>query len=105
MNVDPSLTITRNEALTLVPDLVKYVESKYDMDLWEKINAIETKAKKGQKVIVAIKNYEAKTVTYVHAKVSSVNHNDFRAIDGPIIRVKAGNISWRVDGCNNFLPV
>ena len=106
--IDPKFIVSREVATVLVPDLVRYAESKLSeaMGLWEKINAVEVKAKRGQDVIVAVRDHQdpAKNL-YVRAKISTVNHNDIRAIDGPIIRVKAGNLSWRVDGCDNFLPV
>lgn len=104
MEIDPRFTITREEAKHLVPDLVAFTEnSKTDWDLWEKINAIEVKARRGQKVIVAQRNYETGKHTYIRAKVSSVTR-DWRNEDGPVIRVVAGNISWRVDGSDHFLP-
>jgi uncharacterized protein YcbK (DUF882 family) len=107
LEVDPKYTLTRDAAFALVPDLVRLAESKpMDMDLWEKVNAIEVASRKGQAVIVAIKDYaDPAKNCYVRAKISSVNHTDFRAVDGPVIRVKAGNLSWRVDGSDHFLPV
>jgi lactam utilization protein B len=106
MNIDPKLTITRDAAMKLVPTLVAYVESKYDMDLWEKVNASQAGLRKGQPVIVAIKDpVDRSKATYVQAKVSSVNHHDICAVDGPVVRVKAGTLSWRVDGNDPFHPV
>lgn len=98
------IPITRDAAFALVPDLVRLTEG--DRDLWEKVADTEAKAKKGQNVIVVQKNYaDPLKSVYLRAKVSSVNHADFRAVDGPVIRVKSGNVSWRVDGNDHFLPV
>ena len=94
-SIDPSLVITRDEAFALVPDLVKFTELplRDSTDLWEKINAI------------AVRNYADSSKTfYVRAKVSNITR-DWRNEDGPVIRVKAGEISWRVDGSDHFLPV
>ena len=40
----------------------------------------------------------------IRARISSVTR-DWRNEDGPVIRVKAGNVSWRVDGLMQFHPV
>lgn len=106
MNIDPKLAITRDAALKLVPTLVAYVESKFDGDLWEKLDKAQAGLRKGQPVIVAIRDPKDRSkATYIQAKVSSVNHHDIRAVDGPVVRVKAGNVSWRVDGNDPFHPV
>lgn len=105
MNIDPKHVITRDAALKLAPTLVAYVESKFDAGLWQKLNASQAGIRKGQPVIVAIKNPEdRKQITFVQAKVSSVA-NDWRNEDGPVVRVKAGDLSWRVDGNDPFQPV
>ena len=42
---------------------------------------------------------------YLQVKVSSINHNDFRAVDGPIVRVGNGEFTWRVDGDRYAYPI
>lgn len=103
---NPKFVVSREVATTLVPDLVKLVlSSPMDLGLWAKINAVEIQAKKGQEVIVAVKDHGATSKTlFIRARVSLVSR-DGRNEDGPVIRVKAGNLSWRVDGNDNFLPV
>ena len=101
------IPVTRTEALALVPDLVALTENpKGDFDLWEKVNTIEQKVRKGQAVIVVDKNYKnPRESKYFRATVSLVKHGDMRNEDGPVIRVQSGNVSWRVDGNDHFSPV
>lgn len=89
--------ISREEALKISPDYVIYAEGD-----WRKYDAVEeefAKLKRGQAVL-AYNDGE-----FVLAKVSSINHNDIRAIDGPVVRVSNGEYSWRVDGNGMVFPV
>lgn len=91
--------ITREEALQRVPDYVAYVEDFGNHELFQKMEAAFSTLKRGQKAIT----YHAGQ--YVAVKISSVNHNDYRAIDGPVVRVSNGEFSWRVDGDEYAAPV
>lgn len=105
--IDPKLIVSRDEAFKQAPLLVRYTESPVSdrMDLWEKLDALYQKAKKGQKVIVADRDYTDPSKTrYILARISQVTR-DWRNEDGPVVRVIAGNVSWRVDGNMQFHPV
>jgi hypothetical protein len=86
--------ITRNEALAICPDYVTFVEG--DFDKCSGIHDSFQTAHKGQKGITAF--CHGVLPVYVRVVVTSVNHNDPRAIDGPLVRVTNGEASWRVDG-------
>jgi len=89
--------ISREDALKISPDYVRYAEG--DFDLYEKIYAKFSKLKKGQRVLTFSDR------KFVLAKVTSINSNDFRAVDGPVVRVSNGEYSWRVDGDGYAYPV
>lgn len=92
--------VTRKQAVAMAPDYVAFVESKGgSMKAWSKMNVKFETLKRGQKVLTCSKG------VYVIAKVSSVNSDDFRAVDGPIVRVSNGEYSWRVDGGDYAAPV
>jgi hypothetical protein len=89
--------ITRDEALKISADYVAFVEGD-----WDKFDVVETafdKINAGQKAITFIDG------SFVEVKVTSVNHNDMRAVDGPIVRVGNGEITWRVDGESYAFPI
>ena len=87
--------ITRDEALALCPKYVAFVEG--DHDQFEAVFEAFNKAKKGQAAITAYGEH-GKPLVFVRVKISSVNADDIRAVDGPIVRVSNGQYSWRVDG-------
>jgi len=89
--------IGRKEALKISKDYVAFAEG--DHDSLDKVLESFDKLKKGQRVL-AYSNGQ-----FVLAKVSSINHNDFRAVDGPIVRVSNGEFSWRVDGNEYAYPI
>jgi len=91
--------ITRAEALKISADYVAFVEG--DHNKFSKVNETFEKIKRGQKGITYIR--ESKV--FVKVKVTLVNHNDMRAIDGPIIRVGNGEYTWRVDGDKWAFPI
>ena len=82
--------ISRDEAAKLAPDYVAFCEG--ERGKFELVDAVCQDIKRGQKVVTCVEG------VYIKAKVTSVNHNDFRAIDGPIIRVGNSEYTWRVDG-------
>jgi len=88
--------ISRDEARAISEDYVDFVEG--DFDKWESIIGPFNGLRRGQAVVSYIDG------KFVLAKVSSINHNDFRAIDGPIVRVSNGEYSWRVDGDHYAYP-
>ena len=89
--------ISRDEALALVADYVAFVEG--DFDKFDVVDAAFSQLRRGQQVISYFDGH------FVKAKVTSVNHNDLRAIDGPVVRVSNGEYSWRVDGDRYAFPV
>lgn len=107
MNIDPKFILTRDEALALVPTLVAHTEApkeEFDFQRWNKIREDMDETKVGQTVIVATR-LTGETLIYVRAKVSMSKRGTVRNEDGPVIRVKAGKVSWRVDGCYLFVAV
>lgn len=88
--------ITREQAVAISPDYVAFVEG--DFDKFDAVNTAFEGLKRNQAVITYVDGQ------FVRAKVSSINHNDFRAIDGPIVRVGNGEYSWRVDGDRYAFP-
>ncbi len=89
--------ISRDEAVKLAPDYVTFAEG--DFDKFDAMDKKFSKLKKGDKVLTHSDN------VFVIATVSSVNNNDFRAVDGPEVRVSNGEYSWRVDGDAYAYPV
>lgn len=87
--------ITREEALAVSRDYVAYAEGNYD--LWSKVNAQFQAAKRGQPALTAHKQADGSLI-FIRVQISSVNHDDIRAVDGPVVRVSNGEYSWRVDG-------
>jgi hypothetical protein len=93
--------ITKDEARQLVPVYVDFVEvgPLVNGEIFNNVlSAMET-LKRGQDVITCHEG------TWVRCKVSKVERNSFRAIDGPVIRVGNGECTWRVDGCDYCYPV
>ena len=41
---------------------------------------------------------DGRTLVFVKGKISSVNSDDFRAVDGPVVRFGTSEATWRVDG-------
>ena len=89
--------LTREQAFQLAPDYVKYQEG--DFDLWAKIMPVFDKLKRGDVVVTC------REKVFLKARVTSINHNDMRAIDGPVVRVRTDEYSWRVDGCDYAYPL
>ena len=91
--------ITREEAVALAPAYVKFIEDK-DWDALMKlvIPAFET-LKRGQSAVTF--SYGV----YLRVKVTSLNNHDFRAVDGPIVRVGNDEYTWRVDGDRYAYPI
>ena len=84
--------ISRAEAIKLSPQYVKFVDGDYDG-----FNAIFDafgKLKRNQKCLT----YNRRSKQFIIGKITSLNHNDFRAIDGPVVRFGNGEYTWRIDG-------
>jgi len=86
--------ISRDEAVKISPEYVAYAEG--DHDQWEFISKQFENVKKGKRALS--KTTEDGKVIFVTGKISSVNHDDFRAVDGPIVRFGNSEYTWRVDG-------
>jgi hypothetical protein len=88
--------ISRKQALAISQDYVAFVEGNF-----------------GRFTIVLSQfntlRHHQKAITYVDGqfvkvKVTSIRHNDIRAVDGPIVRVGNGEYTWRVDGDRFAFP-
>ena len=92
--------ITRDEALKISPEFVAVSECRGDWFnvLCNSIIPVFEKLKKGQRCLAYFHGQ------FVSVKVSSLNHNDPRAEDGPIVRVGNGEMTWRVDGNRYAFP-
>lgn len=91
------MIISREKALKISKDYVAYVEG--DNDKWNMIIKPFDKLKRGQSVLTFDNG------RFVLAKVSSIDREDYRAVDGPIVRVSDGKTSWRVDGNKYAYPM
>lgn len=89
--------ITRAEALKISKDYVAFAEG--DFSAYDKIEPAFSKLKRGKP---AITYYEGK---FHKVTVSSVDNKSYRAIDGPVVRVKDERMSWRVDGSGYAFPI
>lgn len=91
--------ISREQALAVDPKYVSFTEGKWDD--FDHVEACQAKLKRGQLVLAtAISNKKQ----FIIAKVTQVNHNDFRAVDGPVVRISDNTGSWRVDGDGYCVP-
>lgn len=115
--------ISRKEALKLAPHYVTFSEQFDDLmkakkrmtsdEYVEHYNKQKAKYDKADKSVMSqfenLKRNQSVLVyndgRYVICKVSSINHDDFRAIDGPIVRVGNGEYTWRVDGDRYAYPI
>lgn len=89
--------ISRTEALKVSKDYVAFAEG--DHKKLDKVMTAFENLKLGQTVLTCSDGQ------FVMAKVSSINHDDFRAVDGPVVRVSNGEYTWRVDGNEYAFPV
>jgi hypothetical protein len=90
--------ITREQALAIAPSYVAFMESG-DFDLYEEVRRNFETAKKGAAAITMVRLDDK--MVFVKGKISSVNHDDFRAVDGPVVRFANSEATWRVDGSGN----
>jgi len=107
--------ISRDEAFAKAPVFVRWIEenerdacSALSDKLWNQVNDAMGKMKRGQAAVTwhdGMKRGLVGDGSYVLVKVSSVDHESFAAIDGPVIRVSNGEYSWRVDGCDYAYPI
>lgn len=89
--------ISRTKAFQIAPDYVKFTEG--DFSAWHTVNEAFEKLRKGQRAITFLDG------EYMEVTVTSINHNDIRAVDGPIVRVGNDKGTWRVDGCGYAWPL
>jgi hypothetical protein len=96
--------ITRDDALRLCPDYVAFVENVGgDGTTIDKILEIFEKIRPRTNGITAVE--QGNHLVFIRVRVTSVNRNDPRAEDGPIVRVSNGEYSWRVDGNKYLWPL
>lgn len=91
--------LSRAEALALVPDYVAFIEGEHNWELFNKIYVPFQNLRVRQPAVTYIDGQ------YVRVKVSSINHNTYQAVDGPVVRVSNGEFSWRVDGDRYAMPI
>ena len=88
--------ITREEAVKISPEYVDFVEGNFDQ--FDFVFSAFEKVKRGKRALTAVVEDGGKFI-YVTGKISSVGSlNDFRAVDGPVVRFGNDEYSWRVDG-------
>ena len=91
--------ISRDEAFALAPDYVKYIETTGDYELIRKVlNAVCT-LRQRQLAVTFFREQ------YYKVRVTVVDRHSFRAIDGPVVRVRTDTHSWRVDGNGTAWPL
>jgi hypothetical protein len=93
--------ISREEAQKLCPEYVSFVDGN-----WDSFDIVSEKfetLRKGQKCVSVVKDGE--NITFVMVKVTSINHDDYRGVDGPVVRVSNGEYSWRCDGDGYSWPI
>ena len=102
--INPTCVISRDEAIRMASKLVAFTEG--DDSLFNTVNDAQNGVKRGQKVVVAFKDWkEPLKSIYGIVKVTSVDRNSFQVIDGPVIRVTDGKTSWRTDGSDYIFPI
>ena len=89
--------ISRKQALQISPDYVAFIEGDHS-----KFNVIDKAFQTLKRNQMVLTFDDGK---FVIAKVTSINHDDIRAIDGPIVRVCNTLFSWRVDGDRYAVPL
>jgi hypothetical protein len=89
--------ISRKDAMKMAPAYVAFVEGNFGK--YGAVDKAFSKLKRGQAVITY------RDGKFVAAKVSSIDNDDFRAIDGPVVRVSDGEYSYRVDGDKYAYPM
>lgn len=89
--------ISRTTALLISPAYVAFIEGNHDK--WEAVNADFEKLKRNQHVITFHDGQ------YYACTITSIKHDDMRAVDGPVVRLTNGEFSWRVDGDRYCAPV
>ena len=86
--------LTREQALTICPDYVAFVEG--DFDKFDAVFSQFEHVTKGREAITALEQDGVQT--YIRGTISAVINDDFRAVDGPVVRFSGGGYTWRIDG-------
>lgn len=94
--------ISRDEALEISADYVAYAEG--DHDRWRDVETVFRKMKRGAQGITYVPDDNGKGGVFVRIRVTALV-NDYRAEDGPVVRVGNGEYTWRVDGDMLAFPV
>jgi len=90
--------ISRGEAERISADYVRFAADR-DFDKTGTVLDAFAGLRRGQRVLTYVDG------KFVLARVTSVNHNDMRAVDGPVVRVGNGEFTWRVDGNGFAFPI
>jgi len=90
--------ISRGEAERVSPEYVRFAADR-DWDAMGAVLDAFAGLRRGQDVLTYVDG------KFVRARVTSVNHDDPRAVDGPIVRVGNGEFTWRVDGNGFAFPI
>jgi hypothetical protein len=85
------------EVKKFAPQYVKFVGG--DFDEWDPIFKQFKTLKVGNHAVTYVAG------KFVAVRVTSIRHNDIRAVDGPVVRVSNGEYTWRVDGDNYAYPL
>ncbi|MCK9462618.1 MAG: hypothetical protein M0R80_23615 [Proteobacteria bacterium] len=106
--------ITREQAIEIDGLYVKFREgcgarqTQEDSDAYwaafEHIHSVQNELHQGQLVLTVALDCDRDKPQFIVAQVSSVKRNCIQAVDGPVIRVTDGDMSWRVDGANYCVP-
>ena len=89
--------IGRREATRISPEYVRFAADG-DMGALGAVLRAFAGLRRGQRVLTR------RDGEFVMAEVTSVDHLDHRAVDGPVVRVGDGERTWRVDGCGYAFP-
>jgi len=92
--------VSHEEAKRIAPDYYHAVVNHDGDALFANVVPKFDQLKRGQKVLTYTLEGQ-----FVVCRVTSINHNDYRAIDGPVVRVSNGEYSWRVDGAKYGYPI
>ena len=67
-----------------------------DFDKFDAVFSQFEHVTKGREAITALEQDGVQT--YIRGTISAVINDDFRAVDGPVVRFSGGGYTWRIDG-------
>ena len=90
--------LSLEQANAICPEYVNFVHD-HDYAYLEAVLGQFEKVRVGDVCITAVRqDLKDGPLVFVRGKITSVNNDDWRAIDGPIVRFGNGQYTWRVDG-------